>query len=225
MRRYIFIPFAFPFFILLFLLFFIIIFSIPHAFTKLGIPPSVAYFLFFFSLIGSTINIPVKEIKREPTYAVRQITFWGITYTIPQIEHEKTVIALNLGGAIIPISVAVYEILRLAFLQNFLLIYKVLISIAIASLIFHFFAKPVRGIGIAMPAFLPPIIAALLALFLAPENPAVVAYVSGTLGTLIGADILNLKKIEELNTPMASIGGAGTFDGIFLAGIIAVLLV
>ncbi len=45
-----------------------------------------------------------------------------------------------------------------------------------------------------------------------------------TLGSLIGADLLNLKKIPELGTPIASIGGAGTFDGIFLTGIISVLL-
>jgi uncharacterized membrane protein len=50
------------------------------------------------------------------------------------------------------------------------------------------------------------------------------AYVAGTLGTLIGADILNLNKIRYMRAPVASIGGAGTFDGIFLSGIIAVLL-
>ncbi|MBW2109628.1 MAG: DUF1614 domain-containing protein, partial [Deltaproteobacteria bacterium] len=52
----------------------------------------------------------------------------------------------------------------------------------------------------------------------------VVAYISGTLGTLIGADLLNLRKIYDLGAPVASIGGAGTFDGIFLNGLLAVLL-
>jgi len=41
---------------------------------------------------------------------------------------------------------------------------------------------------------------------------------------LIGADILNIRRIVNLGPPVASIGGAGTFDGVFLAGIIAVLL-
>jgi len=50
------------------------------------------------------------------------------------------------------------------------------------------------------------------------------AYISGTLGTLIGADLINLGKIEGLQAPVASIGGAGTFDGIFFTGILAVLL-
>ena len=44
------------------------------------------------------------------------------------------------------------------------------------------------------------------------------------MGTLIGADLLNLDKISGLGAPVASIGGAGTFDGIFLIGIMAVLL-
>ena len=44
------------------------------------------------------------------------------------------------------------------------------------------------------------------------------------MGTLIGADIMNLGKIQGLGAPVASIGGAGTFDGVFLVGIVAVLL-
>jgi uncharacterized membrane protein len=52
-----------------------------------------------------------------------------------------------------------------------------------------------------------------------------VAYISGTLGTLIGADLLNMRAITKLGAPVVSIGGAGTFDGVFLAGVIAVLLV
>jgi hypothetical protein len=36
--------------------------------------------------------------------------------------------------------------------------------------------------------------------------------------------LLNLGKIQGLGAPVASIGGAGKFDGIFLTGIIAVLL-
>jgi uncharacterized membrane protein len=41
---------------------------------------------------------------------------------------------------------------------------------------------------------------------------------------LIGADLTNLDKVRGLGAPVASIGGAGTFDGIFLTGILAVLL-
>ena len=53
--------------------------------------------------------------------------------------------------------------------------------------------------------------------------PPILAF-AGSMGTLIGADLLNLDKIQGLGAPVASIGGAGTFDGVFLTGIIAVLL-
>jgi uncharacterized membrane protein len=59
---------------------------------------------------------------------------------------------------------------------------------------------------------------------LSPDLAPALAYTAGTLGTLIGGDLLNLRKIRGLGAPVVSIGGAGTFDGIFLTGIIAVLL-
>jgi uncharacterized membrane protein len=59
---------------------------------------------------------------------------------------------------------------------------------------------------------------------LSHDYAPVLAYIGGTLGTLIGADILNIDKIKNLGAPVASIGGAGTFDGIFMSGIMAVLL-
>jgi len=92
------------------------------------------------------------------------------------------------------------------------------------SYIVHKIARPVPGLGIATPMFVPPLAAALTALIINPHWATPTAYVAGTLGTLIGADILNLHRIKQLNAPVASIGGAGTFDGIFLTGILAVLL-
>jgi hypothetical protein len=71
---------------------------------------------------------------------------------------------------------------------------------------------------------IPPLCAALVALILTPAQAPLTAYVSGTMGTLIGADLLNLHRIAGLRAPVASIGGAGTFDGIFVTGIVAVLL-
>ncbi|MDF0591088.1 DUF1614 domain-containing protein, partial [Candidatus Methanocrinis natronophilus] len=98
-------------------------------------------------------------------------------------------------------------------------------------LVTHAVARPIRGLGIATPLFIPPLAAALSAILLTtafcpiPECRFVTAYVGGVLGTLVGADILNLHRIADLGAPVASIGGAGTFDGIFITGAIAVLLV
>jgi uncharacterized membrane protein len=78
--------------------------------------------------------------------------------------------------------------------------------------------------GIAVPVFIPPAIAAVTALLLSRQSASSLAYICGSLGTLIGADLLNLGKVQELSAPIVSIGGAGRFDGIFMTGILAVLL-
>jgi uncharacterized membrane protein len=65
---------------------------------------------------------------------------------------------------------------------------------------------------------------AAVAILLSRSYAVPLAYISGSLGTLIGADLLNLDKLQGLGAPIASIGGAGTFDGIFLTGIVAVLV-
>ena len=85
-------------------------------------------------------------------------------------------------------------------------------------------ATPVPGVGIAVPTFIPPLLAAGVALTLSRRSAPALAYIAGSLGTLIGADLLNLGRVQGLGAPIASIGGAGTFDGIFMTGILAVLL-
>jgi uncharacterized membrane protein len=65
--------------------------------------------------------------------------------------------------------------------------------------------------------------AAVVPLLLSLRQSAPLTYISGSLGTLIGADLLNLDKVQGLGAPVVSIGGAGTFDGIFLTGVLAVL--
>src|SRR5258708_11990357 len=85
-------------------------------------------------------------------------------------------------------------------------------------------ATPVPGIGIAVPVFAPVVVTGILAFILSREYAAPLAYIGGSMGTLIGADLLNLDKISDLGAPVASIGGPGPFDGIFLTGILAALL-
>ena len=99
-----------------------------------------------------------------------------------------------------------------------------LLGVAIVSAIAYRLARPVPGVGIAIPLFVPPLVAAATGLLLAPDHAPALAYIAGTMGCLIGADLLNLHRLPGLGAPVASIGGAGTFDGIFFTGIIAVLL-
>jgi uncharacterized membrane protein len=156
--------------------------------------------------------------SHEPFMSRGIVDFFGFRYVIPTVEIERrTIIAINLGGCVIPVLVSVFLIPMVNQID-------VLIGVFIMTVFIHMMARPVKGIGIAVPALLPPIMSAGLALIIAPQSAPMLAYISGTLGSLIGADLLNLKKIPRLGTPLASIGGAGTFDGIFLTGIISVLL-
>jgi uncharacterized membrane protein len=133
-------------------------------------------------------------------------------------DWPKTVIAVNVGGAVIPTLLSLHLLIK-----NWIWS-AAAIATLIVTLACYVLAQPVPGIGIAIPSLSPPIIAATVALLVARTNVAAVAYISGSLGTLIGADLLNLGRVQGLGAPVVSIGGAGTFDGIFLTGIIAVLL-
>src|SRR3974390_720704 len=70
-------------------------------------------------------------------------------------------------------------------------------------------ANPVPGLGIAVPVFMPVLVTAIVAVILSREESAPLAYISGSLGTLIGADLTNLDKVRGLGAPVASIGGGG----------------
>jgi uncharacterized membrane protein len=175
--------------------------------------------LLLLSLLGSYINIPVARLPEKEVVSQREVTFFGMRYVIPVIrESPPTIIAVNLGGAIIPTALSVFLLLR-----NRLFLSGPL-AVALVAAVVHWLAYPVKGVGIATPMFVPPLVAAFVAYLLSRAHAPALAYIAGTLGTLIGADLLNLGQVQGLGAPIASIGGAGTFDGVFLTGIIAVLL-
>ncbi len=188
------------------------------AFTKIGIPPEYVFSALFATLVGSFINIPVKRIPQETMVTETRIGFYGFRYVVPVWKRKETIIAVNLGGALIPALISLYLLFKTG------LWISSGVATAIMTIITYKMAKPIRGLGIALPGFLPPLLAALISVVIGYDQAPVIAYISGTLGTLIGADLLNLDKINNLGAPVASIGGAGTFDGIFLNGILAVLL-
>jgi len=193
------------------------------AFERIGFN-SIEYLLILWgTLLGSMINVPVGEVKSaEPRVAVQEVKVFGLYYRVPTVVYKQaiTVVAVNIGGAVIPIFVSGYVLVS----HTALIPSALLGTIAVAVMV-HLMARKVKGVGIVTPSFLPPLVAAVVSYLLVPGSPAVVAYVSGTLGTLVGADLTNLRGIGNLGAPMASIGGAGTFDGVFLTGIVAVLLV
>ena len=190
-----------------------------YAYMKLGVGPGAALLLLFGSLVGSYFNIPVTVLPGQTVQNGEIVDFFGMRYVVPLVtSYPGTVLAVNVGGAIIPTLMSIYLVLRY---QLFL---RAAIAVIIIALVIHSSASPVHGVGIAVPVFVPVVVTAILAFILSREYAAPLAYIGGSMGTLIGADLMNLDKIGGLGAPVASIGGAGTFDGIFLTGILAVLL-
>jgi uncharacterized membrane protein len=190
-----------------------------YAYEKMGINPHYVSLILFLSLIGAAINFPVAQLPAEKVVTQRTVDIFGTTYVVPEVKHwPGTIIAVNLGGAVIPTLLSFYLLIKNR------LLWRGLLGIAIVALVTNRLATPVKGVGIAMPGFIPPIIAAAVGLLLGWRSAAPLAYSAGALGTLIGADLMNLGAVRGLGAPVASIGGAGTYDGIFLTGIVAVLL-
>jgi len=169
-----------------------------YAYRKVGVRPRYAFAVMLVSLLGSHVNIPLYSVPTRRLVSPHEVSMFGRTYIVPEtLEEGATLVALNVGGALIPILVSIYLLLRTRMYGRML-------------------------IGVALIA--PPLVAAAVGLLLSFRGAPPIAYVAGSMGTLIGADLLNLGEVAHLGAPIVSIGGAGTFDGVFLTGIIAGLL-
>jgi len=190
------------------------------AFEKLGLSSHSAFMLLFASLFGSAINLPVIKVKAERPKLeeipeqLREL----MTQALRKFQGQTT-IAVNTGGCLIPLMFS-YYLIHFHQIDGI----KVIAATLIVTAVSRFASRPIPGVGIGMPVFIAPIAAAITAMGIDPEHSAPLAYICGTLGVLIGADLLRLKDVRKMGVPIASIGGAGTFDGIFITGIVAVLL-
>jgi len=190
-----------------------------YAYDKIGIGRRYILVILLLSLLGSAVNIPIAELPSKQTVVERHVSYFGVSYAVPEVVKQgRTILAVNLGGALIPLALSVYLLVKRA------IYIQAAIGVAIMTVVTHLLATPVPGVGIAMPTLLPPILAAIVAVAISREHAAPLAYITGSMGCLLGADVLNLYRIQELGAPVASIGGAGVSDGVFLTGIIAVLL-
>jgi uncharacterized membrane protein len=199
---------------------FLLVGLIGEAFMRLGISPGLIFGLLILTLVGSLINIPIHRFESRELVGEEMVSYFGMRFRIPRPGGTRgTVLAVNVGGALIPLALSLYLISKIDFGVS------LPILLLVVTLVVNRLARPVRGMGIGVPGLVPPLVAALGAYFLCPPGlRAPCAYIASTMGILIGADLMNLRLIQQLGAPVASIGGAGTFDAIFLSGIIAVLL-
>ncbi|MDN3517161.1 DUF1614 domain-containing protein [Aquisalimonas lutea] len=194
--------------------------AVSIAFEKLGLTGGSGMLLLLSCIGGSLINMPLFQMQTSADARTDRPSV-----PIPWLQHRqppfhgRTVVAINVGGAIIPATFCLY----LAATQPVPLL-GVLLATAGQTAVCYFFSRPVPGLGIGMPILVAPIAAAVLGVAFGGEHSPAVAYIAGTLGVLAGADLLRINDIRSLGVPVASIGGAGTFDGVFITGIVAVLL-
>lgn len=193
--------------------------------AKLHLGPGIAIVLVIAIIVGGMINIPVKRLVRDDVVLTDPLALFGLhgRWPILQRERRDTVIAVNVGGCVIPTGLAVYELVNLLAIGLHVVGIAILAG-AVNTGVCYLAARPEPGVGIVMPGLLSPIVAATLAWVLAPAAAAPVAFIAGVSGPLIGADLLHLTDIRSIGVGVVSIGGAGTFDGIVLSGIVAAYL-
>ena len=191
------------------------------ALNKLGLSSDSATLLFITILAGSMLNLPLFTVTGVPPAEnetdATQPPLPGIMGNMPYTG--KTQIMANVGGCVVPVAFCLYLLGH-----NPIDKLNLLIAVTAVTLLCYATSRRLPGVGIGIPILLAPFTAALVSILLDPKQAAPLAYISGTLGVLIGADLLHLKDISKLRVPFASIGGAGSFDGIFITGIVAVLL-
>jgi uncharacterized membrane protein len=145
---------------------------------------------------------------------------------IPLFKSGNVIIGVNIAGAVIPIilSLRMLEQGRAPAMES-------LLGIVIVTYIAYSLSEVIPERGVLLYSYHIPTIAASLTGILAARKkwnragPA--AYVSGSIGILLGADILHMQEVFNLQlqrTIFAVIGGAGVFDAIFIVGMLAVVI-
>jgi uncharacterized membrane protein len=207
----------------------VLIFLLPqvalHSLQKLHLSYDAAFYLVLAIIAGGLINIPITRIVQSQPVWSHPLAVFGLDTALPDwlIKRHETIIAVNVGGCLIPVGIALYQL-------GFLIpmgadtMSALGLAVAINTFVCFLFATPVPRIGIVMPGFVAPITAALSAVILAPEAAPSVAFIAGVMGPLIGADFFHIRDLVKTPVAVASIGGAGTFDGIVLSGIVAAFL-
>ena len=193
--------------------------------AKLHVSPDIALLVIVGMLVGGFVNIPVARFARHDVVPTHPFAAFGLSQMWPQLQRvrRETVVAVNFGGCVVPTALALYELAYLAIAGWRLLAVTGLACLANSVLCYRI-ARPLPGVGIVMPGLVSSLAAALMALLLAPDQAAPVAFIAGVAGPLIGADLFHLRDIGATDAAVVSIGGAGTFDGIVLSGIVAAYL-
>ncbi len=188
---------------------------LPYVYRGIGLGVTtsiiVVFVLAVMSILLSDTNIPLTVVKLRKRYG-----------------EVEAVLALNVGGAIIPLIISTHIVVALS-LAYPLAIPLIIVGVLVVSAISYRVSRVVDGLGIMVPVLVPALTAASIALILAevagcPISIAgPISYVSGTIGTILGVDVFRIKEIVESarNKYIVSIGGMGSFDTIYMVGLLS----
>jgi uncharacterized membrane protein len=181
--------------------------------------------------LGSLVNIPVYQLDRDDEeHTIDMTAVFGMPGMAPQFERVRrgTLIAVNLGGCVVPSALAVVQMSHIIAAGGWVLAASAGITLTNVIVCWRL-AQPVAGVGIRLPALASALVAVggtwvLLGATDLELYRAPVAFTAGVLGPVVGADLFHLGDLSRVSVGMLSIGGAGTFDGIVLSGVLAALV-
>jgi uncharacterized membrane protein len=200
--------------------------SLEAGLAKLGIPGDLAVIYFIAILAGSAINVPIWSFETRRYVRADPLSVLGLEGLLPHLAElrKRAVIAINAGGCIIPGTIAIYEVSRLARGEG---AHGALIAVLLATTLNAAacwkVARPVPAVGIALPGAVPVLVSVACALLLQSDQAPPVAFASGVFGPLAGS-VARFGFLREQPIAVASIGGAGTFDGIVLVAVASAML-
>ncbi len=199
-----------------------------------GLPLALlASWLLVLSPPLSFVNIVVARIRHRGVYqAVLEVEYqvvFGIPVPVPRVRlvEASTLLAVNVGGALVPAAVSGILLYAAYSAYGGGALWAALAAASATAAVTFAFSRAVEGVGVVVPAILPPVTSALASTMLVGPGPeaSAIAYFAGTIGSLLGADVLRLAvELRRIKAPVVSVGGAGVFDGVFLSGLLAALL-
>lgn len=209
---------------------FLLVDTMRVALERLHLSPQVAALAVAGIFLGGLVNIPVYRIPRQGEQVIElvgaySVGGWGRTF---HRVRPDTIVAVNLGGCVIPVIIAAWELKHLLQMGGWGVVALGIAAVVNIGVCYRS-SFPLRGVGIAMPGLISPLVSIVMTWLLlgnAQYDPirAPVAFIAGVVGPVVGADLMHLKDITKVSAGVLSIGGAGTFNGIVLSGVLAALL-
>jgi len=198
------------------------------AFTRLGFSWITAIAVVLLMLFGSYVDIPLYRFKRDMVRISPDTSaVFGSGSPWPADPVWETQVSINLGGAILPLGISLCLLYQAVSITGTSLLVPVGAGIVLVALVTFFATRPVPGVGLRVPLLIPALTALLMGMLLfggAGIPATVMAFVSGTAGVLLGGNIARLFRIKDLEVPLVSIGGAGTFGAVFICCILPALV-